>query len=144
MTIQQLQKEKILSRKTNKIRSATLGIILDSAKKIAKEDNRDATEADIMTAAKRNIKALSKTINELGSGDLVDRYKAEIAVCEEFLPVMVDEATLSYKIKNIVMEMSEDQRNIKAMGRVMGAIKKEYGDAVDMAVVSRIVKKVLS
>jgi uncharacterized protein YqeY len=103
MTIQELQKEKILSRKTDAARSAALGVLLDSAKKIAKAENRDAVESDIVTAAKRNIKALTKTIDEIGTGELVDRYKSEIAVYEEFLPQMVDEATLEHKIKNKVV-----------------------------------------
>lgn len=143
MTIKELQKEKIISAKADKIRSTALGIVLDGAKKIAKDENRDATEADIVIAAKRNIKALSKTIDEIGSGELVDKYKAEISVYKEFLPAMVNEATLQTKINEIIASIPEGQRSMKAMGRIIGPIKQEFGDSADMAIVSRLAKAAL-
>jgi uncharacterized protein YqeY len=138
-----LQKDKILSAKTNKIRSTALGMILDGVKKIMKEEGREATESDFVLTAKRNIKALTATIEQVGTGDLVDNYKAQIEIYKEFLPQMADEATLRSKISDIVSQIPEDQRNMKAMGRVIGPIKKEFGDSADMAIVSKIAKELL-
>ncbi len=144
MTIKELQKEKIITRKTNADRSKALGTLLDTATKIAKASDREPKDEDIITAAKKNIKILSSTIEQNNLGDLEDKYKAEIIIYKEFLPDMVDEKILENKILEIVSALSDDQKNIKSMGRIIGVIKNEYGDSADMSIVSQIAIKALN
>jgi uncharacterized protein YqeY len=146
-TIKELQRERITCRAENKFRSQVLSGIIDGAKKIAKEDNdREVSESDIVLTCKRTVKALQKAHKEVkdkeGSLQLaaLTEYDKEIAICEEFLPKTLSEKETIKVVKNIIDSLPEDQRNI---GRVMGALKKEYKDKIDMGVASKIVKGLL-
>lgn len=144
MTIQEMQKEKILTSKTDKGRSLALSMLISTAKKIAKEENRETTEADIVLAAKRGIKSLTSTIEQVKVGPIVEAYKKDVEIYKEFLPKMIDEDVLGKRIAEIVETIPEEERTMKSMGRVIGVIKKEYGDAADMSMVSKITKELLN
>lgn len=147
MNIKELQKEKILCRKSDKIRSQALGNIIDLAKKIAKEDNREATEQDIITASKRNNKALNKVVNdimkEMGirrNDPILSIYMEEIKVIEEFLPKTLSEEETKKIILDIINNLPENQINI---GKIMGILKNQYKDTIDGRIASGIVKEVI-
>jgi uncharacterized protein YqeY len=143
MTLNEIRKEKILTGRTNKFRSKTLSMLIGEAEKIAKEAGRETNGNDIVDSAKRNIKALTGTIEQVKEGPLVESYKEQIKIYEEFLPKMVSTEELNNRILALVSVMPEDKRNMKSMGVVLGMIKKEYGESVDMTTASTIVKEKL-
>ena len=141
----ELQKEKIRIRKQEPIRASVLGAIIDGAKKIAKEDNREVTQDDITLSAKRNSKALNKVVTEVmqemgvrKNDPMLSRHLQEIKITETFLPKALSAKETELVIIDIINNLPEDQRNI---GRVMGVLKKAYKDLVDMGIASRIVKE---
>ena len=146
-TIKELQRERITCREDNKFRSQVLGGIIDTAKKIAKEDNREAGEQDIILACKRTVKSLLKAHKDIlangGSYKTIPElteYDMETIICEEFLPKTLTEDQTRTIILDIIEGMPEGQRNI---GRVMGVIKKDYKDTIDGRLASTIVKEAL-
>jgi uncharacterized protein YqeY len=148
-TIKELQRERITCRGDNKFRSQVLGGIIDTAKKIAKADNREVEEQDIILSCKRTVKSLLKAHKDVianGGSYLtipeLTEYDMEITICEEFLPLTLTEAQTKTKtiILDIIESMPEGQRNI---GRVMGVLKKDYKDTIDGRLASSIVKEAL-
>ena len=76
-----------------------------------------------------------------GRDDLLKKEQDEISIINNFLPKqMSDEET-----KNICKKVIENlqAKSIKDMGKVMGALKKEYGDVLDFSKVSNFIKEFL-
>ena len=137
-TIQEYQKQRMLMRKSEPKRADVLGLILDTAKKAAKEENRDATENDFIAAVKKQIKAMEKTVELVrANGADTSEQEAEIAIMREYLPPMMSEAELSAEIEKILQGIPEDERIKKNQGKLMGKIK-ALGDSVDMGTAARI------
>lgn len=151
--LNELIKEKMLIRKSNPIRSVALGNLIDKVKKAVKEDSRDpltANDHDIVTAARRLIKENQSTIDiilhdDTDSNDFIaEKYKEEIDVYQEFLPVMIPPAALEAAIDLQILLLKDEERNMKSMGKIVGIIKGKFGDLVDMSVASKFIKEKLN
>lgn len=140
--VKELQKEKIRIRKENPTRAVVLGNLIEGAKKIAKEENREPNENDIIVTAKKIIKTLIKALGEMKPGPLGDSYLAEIKICTSFLPDMVSEDVISDFIDSEISKLEE--KSMRSMGTIIGKIKAKYGEAIDMSYVSKTVKERLS
>ncbi len=127
----------MLAKKDDPEKSTVLAMLLDAAQKIAKADgNRQAEEKDILAAAKRELKMAHQSIEAgIDVGNTV-------AILEVFIPETKSPEETSEIIAAIVAELPD--KNPKLMGQVMGLLKKEYGEALDMGIASKMVKKALS
>ena len=77
-----------------------------------------------------------------GRQELADKEKAELAVIEEFLPQMMDEAATRAAIEAIKAETGAS--TMKDMGTVMAELKARHGAALDGKLASGLVKAALS
>lgn len=77
-----------------------------------------------------------------GRDDLAAKEKFEIEVIGQFLPAQLDEAALNDIIIATITELEAD--SMKDMGRVMNAVKEKTVGQADPAVISGLVKKVLT
>ena len=102
------------------------------------------TDADIVQVLQKMVKQRrdSMAIYEQGGRkDLVDKEAAEIAVIEEFLPQMMDEAAARAAIAALIGEVGA--AGPKDMGKVMGALKARYTGQMDLGKASGLVKELL-
>jgi len=138
MTIKELRMDMMKSKKTNPDRAKVLQAILGAAQLIAKEDgNRDVTDKDIVSAAKKEAKMAQQ------SKDAGAPYsETTFEVCAEFLPKVMTEDETRTAISVMVNALPE--KNPKMMGKIMGQISKEYGDMMDKGLASKIVKEALA
>ena len=137
MKIQELRKTMMLAKKTDPEKSTVLGMLLAAAQKIAKSDgNRDPIEQDILAAAKRELKMAQQSIDAgIDVGNTV-------AILEVFIPKTKSAEETKTIVDALVAELPE--KNPKLMGKVMGSLKKEYGDELDMGIASQMVKDALT
>jgi uncharacterized protein len=77
-----------------------------------------------------------------GRESLAQTEREEIAVIERYLPQQMDEAELEGIIKSIIAETGAT--GMKDMGKVMGATNKKVAGQAEGAVISAIVKRLLS
>ncbi|TNE31745.1 MAG: GatB/YqeY domain-containing protein, partial [Alphaproteobacteria bacterium] len=77
-----------------------------------------------------------------GRQELADKEKSELAVIEEFLPIMMSEDETRTAIEAIKAELGA--AGMKDMGRVMGELKARHGQVLDMSKASGLVKAALS
>lgn len=77
-----------------------------------------------------------------GRQELADKEKAELAVIEEFLPQMMDEAATKAAIEAIKAETGA--ASMKDMGTVMAELKARHGAVLDGKLASTLVKAALS
>jgi len=77
-----------------------------------------------------------------GRAELAAAESAELAIIEEFLPQMMDEAATKAAIETIKADVGAE--SIKDMGKVMGQLKAKHGAELDMGLASGLVKAALS
>jgi len=137
MTIKELRKEMMLAKKTNPEKSTVLAMLLDATQKIAKSDgNREANEKDLLAAAKRELKMATQSIDAgIDVGNTVQ-------ILEVFIPATKSPEETQVIVDGIIAALPE--KNPKLIGQVMGTLKKEYGEKLDMGIASQMVKKALT
>ena len=125
----------------------TLRLIISAIKdtKIAlKLKEGHLKDTDVMSILKKMLKQRNdscEAYKKAGREDLLKKEQEEISIINNFLPKqMNDEET-----KNICKKVIENlqAKSIKDMGKVMGALKKEYGDVLDFSKVSNFIKEFL-
>jgi uncharacterized protein len=77
-----------------------------------------------------------------GRQELADKERAELAVIEEFLPRMMDEAETRAAIEAIKADLGAS--SMKEMGAVIGELKARHGAVLDGKLASGLVKAALS
>lgn len=74
-----------------------------------------------------------------GREELAEQERAELAVIEEFLPRMMDDAQMKAAIDNA--KASTGATSVKDMGRIMAELKSRHGAEMDMSRASALVKQ---
>lgn len=105
-------------------------------------DNDDDLVTEVLQKMAKQRRESITMYEEGGRQELADQEKAELAVIEEFLPAMMDEATTKAAIEAVKADTGAE--SIKDMGRVMGELKKRHGAELDMGLASALVKAALS
>jgi uncharacterized protein YqeY len=125
--INELRKELMLSKKTDKTKANVLTMLLSETLNIAKSDkNREPTEADIQTAVKRLIKKAEQSIS----------FGVQCADLElNILKTMIPEQMSEEDIKTYVDKFKEIHGSNK--GLIMKELKNIPG--MNMSVASKLI-----
>jgi len=104
----------------------------------------DALILDVIGAYKKSMeKAKQEFVNAGDRGkDQIADIEAEIAWCAKLLPQPVGEAELRDAVAKVVAGMP--QKDPKMAGRVIGAIKKQFGDRADAQLTKRLAEELLA
>ena len=149
MSLEKKIEEKLNESLKNKDKTVfpTLRLVISAIKdfKIASKI-RDGSlkDQDVILILKKMNKQRNdscEAYKKAGREDLLKKEQEEISIINNFLPKqMSDEET-----KNICKKVIENlqAKSIKDMGKVMGALKKEYGDVLDFSKVSNLIKEFL-
>ena len=108
--------------------------------------------AGVEVTAEDAIKMLQKLVKQRkeslgifeqnGRAELAQTEREEIEVIERYLPKQLSEAAIEAVVKNIIAETGAT--SMKEMGKVIGAANKQLAGQAEGAVISGIVKKLLS
>lgn len=133
ITLSELKKEMLKSKKNDKAKSAVLVLLIDYAQKIAKEKNEEPNEEHIKQAVKKYL----KVIEDQEKSGIVDDYEKEIilGIKSKIFPPEFSETELEH----IITEYLNDNPGIK-QGQVMKWLKASYGERVNMKTASKIVQ----
>ncbi|HEV7556340.1 MAG TPA: GatB/YqeY domain-containing protein [Kofleriaceae bacterium] len=104
----------------------------------------DALILDVIAAYKKSMeKARGDFVNagERGKDQLAD-IDFEIAWCAKLLPQQISEAELREAVTKAVAELPS--KDPKMAGRVIGAIKKQFGDRADAQLAKKIADELLA
>jgi len=135
--INDLLREKIIIRVTNKERSEILGMLVDNTKKIAKSQMREAVDEDLTIVAKKMKNEALGAIEEYkkGNGDY-SHLEREIAILEEFMPAGLSEEDIKKYVENTISSLGE-----KTVKNIMSALKLIPG--IDMKIAKKYVDGLL-
>lgn len=141
-TIEELTFDKIRIRKSNPVRAAALGRIVDVAQKAAKQEKRSAEVADISKAAEKLTKEALKDIKLFGeTSPQADALRKEVEIYKEFVPVKLSRE----EIKELAQQVIGSHRSInnkQLRGHVMRSLKDTAG--MDMQVLASVLEELLS
>jgi uncharacterized protein YqeY len=104
----------------------------------------DALVLDVISTYKKSMeKARADYVNAGDRGkEQLDEIDFEVAWCSKFLPQGLSEAELRDAIAKVVGELPA--KDPKMAGRVIGALKKQYGDRVDAQAAKKLVDEALA
>ena len=113
------------------------------AKKI--KDKQSLPDNDLISLLKKMVKQRNDSCDaykKAGRSELLENEMSEIKIINEFLPKQLSEE----ETKKICLETIKTvgASSVKDMGKVMGALKKEYSDVLDFSKVSQIIKENLN
>ena len=112
------------------------------AKKI--KDKNALPDNDLIALLKKMVKQRNdscEAYKKAGRKELLENELSEISIINEFLPKQLgDEETKKLCIEKIKQVGAS---SIKDMGKVMGVLKKDYGDVLDFSKVSNLIKEFL-
>lgn len=104
----------------------------------------DALVLDVISTYKKSMeKARADYVNAGDRGkEQLEEIDFEVAWCSKFLPQGLSEAELRDAIAKAVGELPA--KDPKMAGRVIGALKKQYGDRVDAQAAKKLVDEALA
>ena len=110
------------------------------AKKI--KDKNMLPDNDLTALLKKMVKQRNdscEAYKKAGRKELLQTELSEIAIINEFLPKQLNDD----EMKKICLDKIKQVGavSIKDMGKVIGALKKEYSDVMDFSKVSQIIKE---
>ena len=129
----------------DKFRTSVLRMVLAEIQKIEIEEKSDLDELQITSILEKMIKQRNDAIVQFEKAqrqELADKEKQEIEMIKEFLPEQMSEQEVSELVSKIVSEV--DAKDMKDMGKVMGALKPLISGKADAGIVSQLVKKALN
>ena len=131
----------------DKNRTHTLRLILAAIKdkEIASRssgENSEISDESVIQLLKKMVKQRNDSCDaykKAGRNELLENEMSEIKIINEFLPKQLNEE----ETKKICLEIMKKvgASSVKDMGKVMGALKKEYSDVLDFSKVSQIIKE---
>ena len=104
----------------------------------------DALVLDVIGAYKKQMEKARQEFAGAGdrAKDQIADIDFEIEWCARWLPKQLDEAELRDAVAKAVAELP--QKDPKMAGRVIGAVKKQFGDRVDAQLAKKIAEELLA
>ena len=110
------------------------------AKKI--KDKKTLPDNDLTALLKKMVKQRNDSCDaykKAGRNELLENEMLEIKIINEFLPKQLSEEETKKICLETIKKVSAN--SVKDMGKVMGALKKEYSDVLDFSKASQIIKE---
>lgn len=107
-------------------------------------NRKKLSEDQIIKLFRSEVKKRKEAAELYTQGDreeLATRENEEIDVIANYLPAEMDEEQVKAKVAEVIKTL--DASGMQDMGKVIGAVVKELGAAVDGSVVSKLVKEEL-
>lgn len=114
-------------------------------KQVEIDDQKELTDKEILALVQKQIKQRQESLGiykDNGREDLAQKEQFEIEVISTFLPEQLSEEKLTQIITAKIAELGAS--GMQDMGKVMNAVKEATTGQADPAVISGLVKKVLT
>jgi len=132
--INDLKKEMLLAKKRNdKEKANILMMLLDYTQKIAKELNEEPNNEHLKQAIKKYLKIIE---DQEKNGIKTNEKEIILKIKKEIFPRQFTEIELTH----IITEFKFDNPTAKP-GQILGWLRKQFGDRVDMKLASKIVNQ---
>jgi uncharacterized protein YqeY len=107
-----------------------------------KEEVEDAEILKVLRKMRKQREDSADLYKKGNRKELLEVEEAEIKIIDTFLPKQLNEEETKKICEEVIESMGAS--SIKDMGKIMGSLKKKYGDSIDFSKVNKIVKGLLS
>jgi uncharacterized protein YqeY len=133
----------------NALRSSTLRMLLTAVTnaEVAGKQARELSDDDIidvLSTEQKKRREAAEAYREAGRDELASKEQSEAAIITEFLPAQLTDDEIASLISDTIVELGVSGEGIRAMGRVMGALRPATLGRADGAAVSAEVRRQLS
>jgi len=128
-----------------KLKVEILRFAISFITKEEKDQKKDLSDSETMQVLKRVLKRNQESYDQFikaGRSDLAEKEKKEMDLIQEYLPTLLSEDETTAIVKEAIKSLEID--SIKNMGKIMAHIKNIHSENVDMSLVSKLTKKLLS
>ncbi len=115
---------------------------LNEMKKDGAETLADEVCVGVLRRLEKQRKESVEAFAQAGREDRAEAERAELAVVQEFLPSLADEATTRAWVETAIAESGA--ATAKEMGKAMGALMKAHKGEVDGSLAQRIAREILA
>ena len=138
--IKRIKKEQLNARKhKDKLKISVLTALLSEITAIGKNaGNRETTESEAISVIKKFKKNLQETIKVVKDELKLKELNEEMCIYDSFLPKVLTEEETEKIVQNILSKIENPN-----IGSVMGALKNEHVEGLDMATANKIIRKKL-
>ena len=141
-------KSAVKSRDKSKI--STYRLILSAIKDLdiknrSGVDKKDTDDSDISKLLKKMIKQRSESIEvykKNNRDDLLKIEQQEVEILSTYLPKQLSENETLKLCNDVVAKLGA--KDVKDMGKIMGELKKNHSDSIDIAIAGKVLKNILS
>ena len=129
----------------NKENSSILRFALSFINKEEKDRKIELNDSEVIKILKTMIKRNKDSYDQFISAsrhDLADKEKKEMDLLSSYLPEILNDVETKKIVQNVINELKIT--SMKEMGKAMGLIKNNHGDNIDMSLVSKYIKELLS
>ena len=141
-------KSAVKSRDKSKI--STYRLILSGIKDLdiknrSGVDKKDTDDSDISKLLKKMIKQRSESIEvykKNNRDDLLKIEQQEVEILSTYLPKQLSENETLKLCNDVVAKLGA--KDVKDMGKIMGELKKNHSDSIDIAIAGKVLKNILS
>ena len=123
--IETIRADWITARKEKNDTAKALGFLYAEAHKLGKAKQHDPSDDEVVRIIKKLLSKNAEMHKLIVGKSSTDEVALEAIVFETYLPAMADEQVVRAFILDA---LSKDQ----AIGQIMGGLKKEFGETVDM------------
>lgn len=130
-------------REKDTLRLSTIRLLLAAIQnlEIAKGKDKELKGSDLIDVLNSEAKKRKESIEEYKKGkreDLVEKETKELEIIKEYLPEEISPKELGRIIEETIEEVGA--RDLKDMGKVMGAVMKKVKGGADGTVVNQMVR----
>ena len=150
MSLEKKIEEKLNLSLKNKDKNVfpTLRLIISAIKdekissKVRDGSLKDSVVTNILKKMIKQRNDSCEAYQKAGRTDLLEKEKKEIEIINEFLPKQMTDEEMKKICEATVKNLGAT--SLKDMGKVIGALKKDYSDVLDFSKVSVTIKEILS
>ena len=134
----------------DKTKISTYRLILSSIKDLdivnrAGPNKKETDDEDIKKLLKKMVKQRAESIDiykKNNRSDLLEIEQNELDILSGFLPKQLGEEETKKLCGEVIAKLGAS--SVKDMGKVMGALKKDYADEIDFAKAGPLIKELLN
>ena len=138
-------KEAMLAK--DELRVSTLRMFKAAVMKfeVSGTEKKDATDEDVMSILKKEVKSRKDSIEQFRSGnreDLAKKEEAEMKILEVYMPEQMSEDQVREIAGQVIAKTGAS--SMADIGKVMGALMGQVKGKVDGGIVNKVVKELLT
>lgn len=122
----------------------TLRLLAAAIKQVEVDEQKELDDAAVQAILLKQAKQRRESIDEYekaGRGELAKAEKTELAIIENYLPIMMDEAEIRALAEKVIAEVGAT--DVKSMGMVMGKLMPQVKGKADGKLVNQVVQDLL-